>query len=131
MTEPGRGWARGCACCARPRAVGMSRRSFLAEGLAAGAVLGAGAATTVAQENPRRIDVHHHLAPPRWIADVVLGRNTGQRPLADWTPQRSIEDMDKGGVATAVVSISEPSVWFGDNGAARALARECNEYAAR
>jgi predicted TIM-barrel fold metal-dependent hydrolase len=109
----------------------LSRRGFLAEGLAAGAALGVGAATAAAQDNPRRIDVHHHLAPPRWITDVVLGRNTGQRPLADWTPQRSIEDMDKGGVATAIVSISEPSVWFGDNEAARALARDCNEYAAR
>jgi predicted TIM-barrel fold metal-dependent hydrolase len=107
----------------------MSRRKFLAEGLAAGAALGVGAATVAAQ-TPGRIDVHHHLAPPRWIADVVLGRNTGQRPLADWTPQRSIEDMDRGGVATAIVSISEPSVWFGDNVAARALARECNDYAA-
>ena len=129
MTEPGRGWAGGCACCARPHAAGMSRRRFLAQGLAAGAALRVG--TAAAQDNPRRIDVHHHLAPPRWIAEVVRGRNTGQRPLADWTPQRSIEDMDKGGVATSIVSISEPSVWFGDNGAARALARDCNEYAAR
>ena len=34
MTEPGRGWAGGCACCARRRAGGMSRRKFLAEGRA-------------------------------------------------------------------------------------------------
>jgi predicted TIM-barrel fold metal-dependent hydrolase len=133
MTEPGRGWARGCACCARPQdARQVNRRRFLTEGIAAGAALGLGVSAAAAQaENPRRIDVHHHLAPPRWIADVVVGRKTGQRPLADWTPQRSIEDMDRGGVATSIVSISEPSVWFGDNGAARALARECNEYAAR
>jgi len=81
--------------------------------------------------NPRRIDVHHHLAPPKWIADVVVGRKTGQRPLANWTPAKAIEDMDKGGVATSVTSISEPAVWFGDNDAARKLARECNEYAAK
>ena len=133
MTERGGGFARGCACCAPSRgAIGMSRRKFLAEGIAAGAALGVGGSAAVAQaEQPHRIDVHHHLAPPRWIADVVVGRKTGQRPLADWTPQRSIEDMDRGGVATSIVSISEPSVWFGDNGAARALARECNDYGAR
>jgi predicted TIM-barrel fold metal-dependent hydrolase len=132
MTEPGRGFG-GCACCAPLRdAGGVSRRRFLAEGLAAGAALGLGVSAAAAQgEKPHRIDVHHHLAPPRWIADVVVGRKTGQRPLADWTPQRSIEDMDRGGVATSMVSISEPSVWFGDDAAARALARECNEYGAR
>ena len=113
----------GCACCV---AQGPSRRAFLTA--AAGAALALGPA---AAQAPRRVDVHHHLAPPRWIAEVVRGRNTGQRPLADWTPQRSLDDMDRGGVATAVVSISEPSVWFGDNAAARALARECNDYGAR
>ena len=39
--------------------------------------------------------------------------------------------MDKSGVATAITSISEPSVYFGDNTAAQALARECNEYGAK
>jgi predicted TIM-barrel fold metal-dependent hydrolase len=48
-----------------------------------------------------------------------------------WTPAKSIEDMDKSGVATAMISTSEPSVWFGDDEAARKLARECNEFGAR
>ena len=39
--------------------------------------------------------------------------------------------MDKSGVATAMISTSEPSVWFGDNDAARKLARECNDFGAR
>ena len=41
----------------------------------------------------------------------------------EWSPQKSIEDMDKGGVATTILSISEPNVWFGDDAKARALAR--------
>jgi len=132
MTVQGRGFG-GCACCARPQDAGrVSRRRFLAEGIAAGAALGIGVSAAAGQgKKPHRIDVHHHLAPPRWIADVVVGRRTGQRPLADWTPQRSIEDMDGSGMATSIVSISEPSVWFGDDAAGRALARECNEYGAR
>lgn len=95
-------------------------------------VMGGGSVPVLAERaDSRHIDVHHHLAPPRWISDVVLGRNTGQRPLADWSPAKAIEDMDKGGVATAVTSISEPSVWFGNNEAGRRLARECNDHAAK
>jgi predicted TIM-barrel fold metal-dependent hydrolase len=51
--------------------------------------------------------------------------------MEQWTPSKSIEGMDKSGVATAMISTSEPSVWFGDNEAARKLARECNDYGAR
>ena len=79
---------------------------------------------------PFRIDVHHHLSPPGFVKEIVA-RKTGQRPLIGWTPASSIEAMDKAGIATSITSVSEPGVWFGDNAAARALARECNEYGAR
>jgi len=79
---------------------------------------------------PFRIDVHHHLSPPGFVKEIVA-RKTGQRPLIGWTPAASIEAMDKAGIATSITSVSEPGVWFGDNAAARALARECNEYGAR
>jgi 6-methylsalicylate decarboxylase len=39
--------------------------------------------------------------------------------------------MDDNGVATAIVSITNPGIWFGDVQAARSLARHCNEYAAQ
>ncbi|HTC62954.1 MAG TPA: amidohydrolase family protein [Candidatus Saccharimonadales bacterium] len=121
---------------ASPRSTVVERRKFIANL----AVLGAAAlvptdflqahmpASTPAK--PFRIDAHHHFSAPGFIA-AISARKTNQRPLELWTPEKSIEDMDKGGVATSMISTSEPSVWFGDNEAARKLARECNEYGAR
>jgi predicted TIM-barrel fold metal-dependent hydrolase len=111
-----------------------SRREFLG-GLAA---LGAGALlpgcqtapAASAAAKPHRIDVHHHLAPPRYLA--ALGDKLArERPVREWTPGKSIADMDAAGVATSVTSITYPGLWFGDAAAARALARECNDYAAK
>jgi Amidohydrolase len=43
----------------------------------------------------------------------------------------SLEEMDKNGVATAIVSLVQPGVWLGDVPKSRSLARECNEYGAK
>src|ERR1041384_7019928 len=48
----------------------------------------------------------------------------------DYSPARAIEGMDRIGVATAMLSVTAPGVWFGDVQEARKLARELNEYAA-
>ena len=79
---------------------------------------------------PRLIDVHYHFSSPGFIA-AIKARDTGQTALMNWTPAKALEDMDRDGVAASIVSTSEPSVWFGDDAAARALAREINEYGAR
>lgn len=47
-----------------------------------------------------------------------------------WSPQVAIDAMDRGGVQKALLSITTPGTWFGDDAAARRLARECNEFAA-
>ena len=47
------------------------------------------------------------------------------------TVEKSLEDMDRGGVAHAFVSLTTPGVWFGDPAFARKLARDWNEYAAK
>lgn len=82
------------------------------------------------------IDVHHHIFPPVYLAaarEKLVAQQQGPLPraVAEWSLQPTLEEMDRTGVATAVVSISTPGVWFGEVAPARRLARECNEYAAR
>jgi predicted TIM-barrel fold metal-dependent hydrolase len=85
----------------------------------------------VAQTSKTRIDVHHHFAPPFHVeAMMAPGRRTGGAP-PKWSPQLSLEDMDKSGIATAVLSAVQPGVWYGNNvEEARTLARKLNEYGA-
>src|SRR5260370_22754087 len=85
---------------------------------------------SAAASRPFRIDTHHHFSVPKLIAESTA-KGITQTGLQDWTPQKSIDQMDKGGVATSIISISDPGVWFGDNAAARALARDCNDFAAK
>lgn len=114
----------------------FSRREVLLgmAGLGAAAVLpGAGLAAQMGSApaaRPFRIDTHHHFTVPKLIAESAA-KGVTQAGLQDWTPQKSLDQMDQGSVATSMLSISDPGVWFGDNAAARALARECNEYAAQ
>jgi len=110
-----------------------SRRTFLA-GLAA---LGAGtvlpgcqtAGGGSASGKPYRIDVHHHIAPPAYSSAL----KAMMRGHAKWSPQASIEDMDKSGIATAITSLINPGMqaWPGDVAMSRKIAREANEYAAK
>ncbi|HEY4365263.1 MAG TPA: amidohydrolase family protein [Bryobacteraceae bacterium] len=99
----------------------QTRRTFLTQ-LSAAAL----AAAAPASREPHRIDIHHHLVPPEWRAAVG--------PLASttppWTPEQSLEEMDKGGIAMSVLSISSPGVWLGEVQQARKLARIVNEYGA-
>lgn len=79
---------------------------------------------------PHRIDIHHHFAPPAWVTEVK-GRPLLQPANTRWTPAQSIEDMDRGGVAVSMVSITNPGLWFGDAEVTRRLARACNDYGAK
>ncbi len=76
------------------------------------------------------IDVHHHFAPPAYAA-ILSEKKLTPKPLVGWSPQKTIDDMDRGGVRTAMNSIVCPGVWFGDAAQARSLARASNEYAAK
>src|ERR1700750_1681299 len=114
----------------------MQRREFLAGLAAIGATALVPDVLTGAQTRPASppaaplIDVHYHGNSPGFIA-AIKAHNTGQTALMNWTPAKALEDIDRDGVASSIMSTSEPSVYFGDAAAARALARESNEYFAR
>jgi len=81
---------------------------------------------------PRRIDVHHHIVPPfyaQWLRD--RGRAAGGLPIPDWSPEASLALMDERGIETAILSVSTPGVHLGDDAEARVRAREVNEFAAK
>ncbi len=95
--------------------------------------LGAFAASPAPAPTPARIpivDVRHHLAPPAYIATLKKS-SSGERVTAEWTPEKSLADMDGAGVATAMLSITAPGVWFGNDQGAVPLARLCNEWNAK
>jgi predicted TIM-barrel fold metal-dependent hydrolase len=84
---------------------------------------------------PHRIDTHHHIIPPKYLARnrarVLEMAHVHAPKILGWTPEVALEAMDRCGVATAVTSISSPGTWFGDDKAGREIARDCNEFAAR
>jgi predicted TIM-barrel fold metal-dependent hydrolase len=111
---------------------GASRREFMKTLGAAGAMVMLPAGALFAQATPQtrlvktgRIDVHHHAVVPSYL------KASGLRIDRHWTPAGSIEQMDKYGIGTAVVSISTPGVWHGNVEQGRSLARDCNEYMAK
>jgi 6-methylsalicylate decarboxylase len=125
-----------CACCGISRApANPARRNFLAGGIAA---LGLGAtgmrpadaqSAAPAPAPKKRIDVHHHYLPP--VHATVMAKHRVGAPPPPWSPQLSLADMEKAGATTAVLSLMQPGVWFGDVEEARTLSRQCNDYGAQ
>jgi 6-methylsalicylate decarboxylase len=79
------------------------------------------------------VDVHHHIMLPQFLAlqEERIKRNGYWRAkLTEWTPAWSIEEMDKNGAATSILSISTPGCWTGKVEESRGLARALNEYKA-
>jgi predicted TIM-barrel fold metal-dependent hydrolase len=112
-----------CACCD----VGvLGRRGLLTGASALGAAGLFGSAR--ADGKPFRIDVHHHISPPTWL-DAVKKAKLDTPPMVKWSPEKSLEDMDRGGVATAMTSPTTPQLGFLPAAEAARIARESNEYA--
>src|SRR2546421_334537 len=109
------------------------RRGFL------GTLVALGAATLLpgglmaqgakkAAGKPHRIDVHHHLMYPGYL-DEVGGRRAGSS--FKWSPEMSLEDMDKSGIAVSVLSLIQPSAATNEVEKGRKIARLSNEFGAQ
>ena len=120
-------------CCSRRNFLGMFSGLAGMSALSACAPL-APTAAAPAVHRPR-IDVHHHFFSPAWVKLVeklhhkqpVLGFDH----FKNWTIDRDIEAMDRGGVEKAYLSVTQPGVWFGDIRQTRYAARELNEFGNR
>ncbi len=88
-----------------------------------------GVAAKTAVDLVKRIDVHHHPVPPAYV-EALGGVTHLSPPLRPWSVERSLEDMDRAGVATAMLSIPASGMWLPDAAANRRIARSCNEYMA-
>jgi predicted TIM-barrel fold metal-dependent hydrolase len=122
---------RGCSC----GSLSPSRRQFLA----GAAVAGAAAmmpSVLQAQNRPTLIDTHFHFYPPEYQKLWLDWEDARKLPhfarQVAWSAPKAIEEMDKNGVRTAILSVaSTPGLWF-DLPApeAQRIARVCNDFAA-
>ncbi|HEY3673809.1 MAG TPA: amidohydrolase family protein [Acidimicrobiia bacterium] len=77
------------------------------------------------------VDVHHHVLPDFFWAAT----NEGDHPVGGiqpppWSTDAALSFLDDAEIDVAITSISTPGVHTGDDVAARALARRCNELSA-
>lgn len=91
---------------------------------------GGGRAAAQGADKPFRIDVHHHLSPPTYVT-ASNESGFGDPLMKNWTIEKSLADMDKAGVATAMLSVTTPGINSSKPDVARRLCRESNEYAAK
>ena len=110
----------------------LSRREFAAglATLAAGELLFS-RRPAAQSAKPHRIDFHCHPVPPAWLAFLKAQR--APMPANNpWTLSKHLEDMDRAGVGTSLLSLVSPGVWHGaDLQAIRAVTRQANEFVAK
>lgn len=77
-----------------------------------------------------RIDTHHHLFSPAYVAELA---KVNQAPpiVRNWSVAKTLEDMEKAGVATSMLSVTTPQVSFTDAAGGARIARESNEWVAK
>ncbi|MFJ8933814.1 amidohydrolase family protein [Streptomyces sp. NPDC102364] len=79
------------------------------------------------------IDVHAHFVTDSYVAaarSAGVEHPDGMPGWPAWSVEQHLDLMDRSGIEKSYLSISSPGVHFGDDGAARSLAREVNEFGA-
>lgn len=136
-TDSSHGCVAACSC--------HSRRTFLKSFGAFGAAAALTAPAVWAQDSapasspapaavkPHRIDVHHHMFPP-FLQERWKKNNIRTAPVAmHWTLEATLDEMNKGGVATAMLSLASgglnlPRLRADEN---RTMTRMVNDYGAK
>ncbi|OCC13818.1 amidohydrolase family protein [Streptomyces sp. PTY087I2] len=80
------------------------------------------------------IDIHAHFVTDGYVAaarSAGIEHPDGMPGWPDWSAERHLRLMERGGIEKSYLSVSSPGVHFGDDEAGRALAREVNEFGAR
>lgn len=120
-----------------PPRIQLGRRAAMSGLLAAGASLATTGARAQTAGRPTflpHIDVHAHYLPDFYrTAAAAAGHEhpDGMPGLPLWDTGRALGMMDQLSIRAAMLSISSPGVHFGDDNAARKLAREVNEAGAK
>jgi 6-methylsalicylate decarboxylase len=110
----------------------ISRRTALAMGGSLALAAGTGLKSLAAAESGRLIDVHHHYFAPAWMTKFKkeIEESNGAR-FFTWTVQTALDEMNKTGCDTAIVTCGGPGTWNGDVQASRTASRDVNEFGAR
>ncbi|MFJ5780012.1 amidohydrolase family protein [Streptomyces sp. NPDC093094] len=99
--------------------------------LAANRAAAAAAAPASLPAGNYRIDVHCHIIPDFYresLADHDI-TDIGGVPVPDWTPELAVDFMNRYGIQTQVVSVSEPGVEYLPTSEARMeMAQKLNDY---
>ncbi len=112
----------------------INRRSFLRVAGLTGLALSTGNALAAnsSEQQDYKIDVHHHIIPPIYtnaLAKIGITETNGA-PFPKWSPEQSINMMDRNGINAAITSISAPGIYFGNSAFTADLAKRCNDYSA-
>ena len=79
---------------------------------------------------PHRVDVHHHPSPPSYLE--ARSDNRYAAAQTGWSAAKSIEDMDRGGVAVSMLSLPHSKhIFHGPLKEDLRLVREWNDFMAK